>query len=49
MIRSTHRRIFLDAVVCEQARAYEQLSNFYEACAALEIDEYRNYEKVRVN
>ena len=29
-----------------KARAYEQLSNFYESCAALEIDEYRNYEKV---
>jgi intraflagellar transport protein 140 len=28
-----------------KAKAHEQLSSFYEACAAVEIDEYRNYEK----
>jgi intraflagellar transport protein 140 len=28
-----------------KAKAYEQLSSFYEACSAVEIDEYRNYEK----
>lgn len=28
-----------------KAKAYEQLSSFFEACAAVEIDEYRNYEK----
>lgn len=28
-----------------KAKAWEQLSSFYEACAAVEIDEYRNYEK----
>lgn len=28
-----------------KARAYDQLSGFYDACAAVEIDEYRNYEK----
>ena len=30
-----------------KARANEQLAGFYDACAAVEIDEYRNYEKVR--
>jgi len=28
-----------------KARSYESLSAFYESCAAVEIDEYRNYEK----
>ena len=28
-----------------KARANEQLAGFYDACAAVEIDEYRNYEK----
>jgi len=28
-----------------KARAYEQLSSFFEACATLEIDDFRNYEK----
>ncbi|KAG5176880.1 putative intraflagellar transport protein 140 [Tribonema minus] len=28
-----------------KAKAMEQLSGFYEACAQVEIDEYRNYEK----
>ncbi len=28
-----------------KAKAYEQLSSFYEACAAVEIDDFRNYEK----
>lgn len=28
-----------------KARAYEQLSSFYEACSLVEIDEFRNYEK----
>jgi hypothetical protein len=30
-----------------KARAMQQLSFFYEACAQVEIDEYRDYEKVR--
>jgi len=28
-----------------KARAYDYLSGFYDACALVEIDEYRNYEK----
>jgi len=28
-----------------KAKAYEQLSSFYDACAQVEIDEYRDYEK----
>jgi len=28
-----------------KAKAYEQLSAFYEACSSAEIDEFRNYEK----
>jgi intraflagellar transport protein 140 len=28
-----------------KAKAFESLAAFYEACAAVEIDEYRNYEK----
>eukprot|EP01138_Halocafeteria_seosinensis_P001712 gb/GECG01001755.1/.p1 GENE.gb/GECG01001755.1/~~gb/GECG01001755.1/.p1 ORF type:complete len:1428 (+),score=214.78 gb/GECG01001755.1/:1-4284(+) len=28
-----------------KARAYEQLSNFFDACSSVEIDEYRNYSK----
>lgn len=30
-----------------KARAFDRLSGFYDACAQVEIDEYRNYEKVR--
>jgi hypothetical protein len=29
-----------------QAKAFGQLSKFYESCAQIEIDEYQNYEKV---
>ena len=28
-----------------KAKAYDQLSNFFEACSSVEIDEYRNYAK----
>lgn len=28
-----------------KARAYDQLANFFDACASVEIDEYQNYEK----
>merc|ERR1712093_311391 len=28
-----------------KAKAFEQLSGFYDACAQVEIDEYRDYEK----
>jgi intraflagellar transport protein 140 len=28
-----------------KARAWEQLSGFYDACAQVEIDEFRNYDK----
>lgn len=28
-----------------KAKAFEQLSSFYDACAQVEIDEYRDYEK----
>lgn len=28
-----------------KAKAYDQLAGFYDACAQVEIDEYRNYEK----
>lgn len=29
----------------QKAKAYESLANFYDACAQVEIDEYRDYEK----
>ena len=29
----------------KKAKAYESLANFYDACAQVEIDEYRDYEK----
>merc|ERR1719389_959693 len=29
----------------QKAKAWESLSNFYDACAQVEIDEYRDYEK----
>lgn len=29
----------------QKAKAYENLANFFEACANVEIDEYRDYEK----
>ena len=28
-----------------KAKAYESLATFYDACAQVEIDEYRDYEK----
>ena len=28
-----------------KAKAFEQLSGFYDACAQVEMDEYRDYEK----
>ena len=28
-----------------KAKAFENLANFYDACAQVEIDEYRDYEK----
>lgn len=28
-----------------KAKAYDNLSSFFEACANLEIDEYRDYDK----
>ena len=28
-----------------KAKAFESLANFYDACAQVEIDEYRDYEK----
>lgn len=28
-----------------QAAAWESLASFYEACAQIEVDEYRDYEK----
>jgi len=31
-----------------KAKAFEQLSSFYDACAQVEIDEYRDYEKALV-
>ena len=30
-----------------KAKAYKQLAMFYDACSQLEIDEFRDYEKVR--
>jgi len=29
----------------QKAKAWENLANFYDACAQVEIDEYRDYEK----
>jgi len=29
----------------QRAKAFESLANFYDACAQVEIDEYRDYEK----
>lgn len=29
----------------QKAKSFESLSNFYDACAQVEIDEYRDYEK----
>ena len=29
----------------QKAKAFESLGNFYDACAQVEIDEYRDYEK----
>jgi len=29
----------------QKAKSYESLANFYDACAQVEIDEYRDYEK----
>ena len=29
----------------QKAKAFESLANFYDACAQVEIDEYRDYEK----
>ena len=42
---SSHAPLPRRADFYSKAKAYEQLSTFYEACAAVEIDEYRNYEK----
>lgn len=28
-----------------KAKSFESLANFYDACAQVEIDEYRDYEK----
>lgn len=28
-----------------KAKSYESLASFYDACAQVEIDEYRDYEK----
>ncbi len=28
-----------------KAKAFDSLANFYDACAQVEIDEYRDYEK----
>jgi len=28
-----------------KSKAFENLANFYDACAQVEIDEYRDYEK----
>jgi len=30
-----------------KAKAYKQLAMFYDACSQLEIDEFRDYDKVR--
>ena len=30
-----------------QAKAFEQLAGFFESCAQVEIDEYRDYEKAK--
>jgi len=29
----------------QKAKSFESLANFYDACAQVEIDEYRDYEK----
>lgn len=29
----------------QKAKAFDSLANFYDACAQVEIDEYRDYEK----
>jgi len=29
----------------QKAKSFESLGNFYDACAQVEIDEYRDYEK----
>ena len=29
----------------KKANSYDSLANFYDACAQVEIDEYRDYEK----
>jgi intraflagellar transport protein 140 len=29
----------------QKAKAFESLGGFYDACAQVEIDEYRDYEK----
>ena len=29
-----------------KAKAWEQLARFYDSCAMVEVDEYRDYEKV---
>ena len=29
-----------------KAKSFEHLAGFYEACASVEIDEYRDYDKV---
>ncbi len=31
--------------LCSQAAAWDSLASFYEACAQIEVDEYRDYEK----
>ena len=31
----------------QKAKAFESLANFYDACAQVEIDEYRDYESTR--
>jgi hypothetical protein len=32
-----------------KAKSFDHLAGFYEACATVEIDEYRDYEKVKKN
>jgi intraflagellar transport protein 140 len=32
-----------------KARAYDTLAAFYDACAQAEVDEFKNYEKVRAS
>ena len=29
----------------QKAKSFDSLANFYDACAQVEIDEYRDYEK----